>query len=275
MTRNLKALGLALVAVFALGAISASSAMAATEPIAHFTSIGGKGKITGSQIKSETSGSEKHIFKVGSLGEITCNKAHFKGTEFTETTTSLTVEPEYAECEMHTFLGQHRPATVTMNGCYYTFTVHEKGTTHEGVTVITPGGVENKNATVHTWTGDVHILCPPEKSIEIHVYKSKAEHEEQHKLLTEGKAHGALCTYTVPAQTIKNIHYAVITFEGKSTYTTVEAKESETEVKRISGTTLNCGGEKQTAKYTGNTTVETLNEKGEMIEGTIKEAETP
>jgi len=255
MTRNLKALGLALAAVFALGAISASAALAEeTEPIAHFTSSTYPAKITGEQIG-------KHKFVVGSLGEVTCNEARFHG-ELTKASTSLTITPTYSECEMHTFLGQHRPTTVTTNGCTYTFTVHEQGETDEG-TIETPDTTKHEKTVTHTWIGDVHLLCPEGvNGIEIHVYKSgNTAHTE------------LLCTYTIKPQTVKNIHYAVHEVGSKATYTTVEAKESETKVNRTSGTALNCGAAEQTAKYSGNTTVEILPVE-EMYTGGIGNVET-
>ena len=252
MTRNLKAMGLALVAVFALGAISASSAMAEeTKPIAHFTASEYPAKVTGSQIG-------KAILVVGSLGESTCNKAHFHG-ELTKAATSLTGTGTLEECEMHTFLGQHRPVTVTTNGCTGTLTVHEKGTTDEDVTVETPDGTIHKHATIHRWSGDSRLDCPEGvNGVETHAYKSgNTAHTE------------LLCTYTLKPQTVKNIHFSVITVGGKSTYMTVEAKEAESKITRTSGTVLNCGGAEQTGKYTGVGTVEALNEEGAMIEGGI------
>jgi hypothetical protein len=260
MNRNLKALGLTLVAAFAFAAISASSALAEdTTPIAHFRASQYPAKITGTQV-------EKRRLVIGS-GEITCNKTHLHG-ELTKATTSLTITPTDEECEMHTFLGQHRPATVTMNGCVYTYTVHAKGTAEGGEStvegpIVTPDGPSHTNGTVHktavthTWSGDYHLLCPEGVSgIEIHVYENATKHTNNQPI----------CTYTIKPQTVKNIDYAVHTVGGVSTYMTVKETASETKVNRTSGTTLNCGGAEQTAKYSGNSTVEALNGSGEMIE---------
>jgi hypothetical protein len=54
----------------------------------------------------------------------------------------------------------------------------------------------------------------------------------------------------------------------------VEAQESEVKINRTSGTFFNCGGAEPTAKYNGNTTVETLNNAGAMIEGDIGKVTT-
>ena len=257
MTRNLKALGLALVAAFAFAAVSASSALAVTEPVAHFTASEYPSYIEGNQIGN-------HTFTTP-LGTITCTTAHFssKANKLAKAATSLTVTPEYTGCSTKTALGQVYPTTVTTNGCTYTFTVHEKGTTTEAE-IETPGGVKEK-AITHTWTGDVHILCPVGvQGIEVHAYETAAKH----------LSNEPICTYTVKPQTANNIVYRVHTVGGVSTYTTVEANNSEVKINRTSGIFTTCGGAEPTAKYNGNTTVETLNNAGAMIQGGIDKVTT-
>jgi hypothetical protein len=251
MTRKLKTLGLALVAVFALGAISASTASATTEPIAHFTSSEYPSYIEGNQIGNHT--------LTTPVGTITCKKVHStsKTHELTEASTSLRITPAYSECITKTALGATYPTTVTLNGCTYTFTVHEKGADEEGV-IETPGGTLD-SALTHTSSGDFHLICPKGvNGIEIHVYENATKHANNEPI----------CTYTIGPQTIKSIHYAVNT-AWQATYTTLETKESEMKINRTSGTFFNCGGVEPTAKYNGNNTVETLNSLGEMIEADI------
>jgi len=94
MTRNLKALGLALFAVFALGAVMASAA-AAHVP-ARFTAEEGI-TITGVQIEGT------HKFKVTNT-ETQCEKVKFHGTAPsnpkvpTVSEESITITPTYEEC---------------------------------------------------------------------------------------------------------------------------------------------------------------------------------
>ena len=257
MTRNLKALGPALVAAFAFAAVSASSALAVTEPVAHFTASEYPSYIEGNQIGN-------HTFTTP-LGTITCTTAHFtsKANKLTAAATSLTVTPEYTGCSTKTALGAEYPTTVTNNGCTYTFTVHEKGTTTNG-NIETPSGTV-ENAITHTWTGDVHIKCPEGvKGIEVHAYENVTKHTNDQPI----------CTYTVKPQTVNNIVYRVHTVGGVSTYTTVEAKNSEVKINRTSGIFTTCGGAEPTAKYNGNTTVETLNNAGAMIQGGIDKVTT-
>jgi len=106
MTRNLKALGLALVAVFAMSALVAGVASAA-----EFHS-----EVETTTIKA--SQSNTHLFKT-TAGEVTCLSATFEGKQTTKTASSITVTPTYKECHIN-FFGSKVSATVNMNGCDYT-----------------------------------------------------------------------------------------------------------------------------------------------------------
>jgi hypothetical protein len=110
MTRNLKALGLALLSVCALGAVAASAATAATD---HFTSPLASTIITGDQVGTT------HVFgtKSSSL-EVSCNKAHFAGTAEGTSALEIEVHPEYSECSAGVFGN----ATVDTTGCNYNLT---------------------------------------------------------------------------------------------------------------------------------------------------------
>jgi hypothetical protein len=108
MIRKFTSMGLALVAVLALGAVMASGAMAA-----EFHSEATSTTITGTQTTT-------HKFTVGGgFGAITCKKATFSGTTSSTSTTSptQTITPTYAECS-DSF---GRTATVNFGSCDYVF----------------------------------------------------------------------------------------------------------------------------------------------------------
>jgi hypothetical protein len=107
MIRNLKALGLALVAVFAMSALVASAASAA-----EFHSEGENTTVSASQTTVQ-------VFKT-TAGEVTCAKASFSGTQATKTAVKISgVSAVYSECHI-IFFGSTFKATVNMNGCTYT-----------------------------------------------------------------------------------------------------------------------------------------------------------
>jgi hypothetical protein len=163
MICNLKALGLALVAVLVLGAMATPTAQA-TVGNAQLTIEGGSGFIHG---QDEVAG---QLTRNGRA--ITCTTVHHKSDTFFNGTTSLTIIPEYSNCH-----SAGLPVTITMNGCAYvlTFTGHDIG-----------GGN-------HTFTAITHLQCPAGKMIETHVYSSHANH-------TAGIS---LCTYHIGPQTNK------------------------------------------------------------------------
>jgi hypothetical protein len=153
MTRNLKALGLALVALFAFGAIAASGASAqrlttegakavtltATETGVtydnSFTAFGGRVHCPGSTItghkkktEAETAIKREHELLLNNAIEVTLTP-HFRNCE--------TVDPS------GTF-----PTVVDMNGCDFLLTVGA---------LVSAG----------TYRTDVHVVCPPNRFIEI------------------------------------------------------------------------------------------------------------
>ena len=87
MNRKIKALGLALVAAFAMSAVTASAASAI-----EFHAGGAHTLLNGSQTGN-------HSFTVGSgFGAITCKVAKFTGTTTKTTEASQVITPEYKEC---------------------------------------------------------------------------------------------------------------------------------------------------------------------------------
>jgi hypothetical protein len=105
MNRKLKALGLALVAVFALAAMSAATASAEEfhSETAHTT-------YTGAQVAED-------IFTVNA-GTVKCKKAEYAGTQSVATSKEATVSPTYKECTAFGFVN----TTIDVNGCGYIFT---------------------------------------------------------------------------------------------------------------------------------------------------------
>jgi hypothetical protein len=161
MIRNLKALGLALVAVFAMSALSASSASA----VDHFTNTLGAGKpalLTGT--------SHGHEFKITpNIASFGCTTSKFTGTAF-DGSAEVTVDPEYTgtfnqtphETHCNSSLGK---ITVDMNGCHYVLTGNTTGEDppvvgkDATVWITCPG--TNKISMTNTGTG-VTITIPPQ-----------------------------------------------------------------------------------------------------------------
>lgn len=133
MSRNLKVLGLALVAALALTALVGSTAQANEN-----------GKFTAASYTSTGSGIDTgtHEFTAAG-GSVKCSHATFSGTSSAASTTQ-TITPVYEECTAFGFVG----ATVTMNGCDYLF--HLTGTGAGG-----------------SYNGNVDLVCPENKEVTI------------------------------------------------------------------------------------------------------------
>jgi hypothetical protein len=103
MIRNIKVLGLAVVAVLAMSAVVANAASAA-----QFVASSYPATFTG----SNTKGTEKFHTEAGN---VECD-SHFQGTE-NEASSTASAHPEYTNCEAFGGLS----ATVTTTGCNYVF----------------------------------------------------------------------------------------------------------------------------------------------------------
>jgi hypothetical protein len=129
MMRNLKVLGLALVAVFAMSAVAASMASAddLTSEVSPVT-------LTGAQ--------EENDVLTTTAGNISCKEIKYKGTAVTPTTT-VSVTPEYPEksggVTNCTALGF--PMLVDVNGCSYLFHIGA-GVTTGTLDIVCPAGKE-------------------------------------------------------------------------------------------------------------------------------------
>jgi hypothetical protein len=108
MIRNLKVLGLALVAVCAMSAMIASAASAASFTSANYpATISGEGGITAAE--KFTLGATDH----GATVE--CNHSTYSGT-LSAASSTLTVQPHYSECKAFGL-----SATVNATNCTYVF----------------------------------------------------------------------------------------------------------------------------------------------------------
>ena len=137
MKRNLKALGLALVAAFAISSLVASAAQATSQ--GKFTAAKYPAVFTGSQDATAT-----NAFTItAGNGQTTCKIATYEGT-LTEASTKITVTPHYTECT-----SSGLAATIHLNGCHYIF---EAGTWTQADNVT---------------HGSAQIVCPAGKQIQI------------------------------------------------------------------------------------------------------------
>jgi hypothetical protein len=166
MIRNLKALGLALVAVFAMSAVAASAASAATP--GEFTSTG-KVTVTGSG--AETFGFEAGQAFTCATSDHTIMPEKVTPWGFLNPGTGLTTltdQAHYSGCLVQVG-AQVLPATVTTNGCDFLLHLGETtvGTTEYGATT--------------------DVVCSANETMEIHLYEKEPD-------VT------SICTYKIPAQ---------------------------------------------------------------------------
>jgi hypothetical protein len=129
--KNLKILGLALVAVFAMSAVVASAASATV-----FRSESTPTVLTGTQ----KAGTNDVFNTMG--GTVTCENATYVGSVSGTSSTEAEVEPTYSGCTAFGFAN----VTIDVNKCKYKFTA---------------GSIISGN-----FEGSVHIVCP-EKPIEV------------------------------------------------------------------------------------------------------------
>jgi len=109
MIRKLKTLGLAFMAVLAMGAVIASAAQATTLTASNFVGEHQHATISASQIGN-------HTFKFG-IREVSCS-VELEGT-LTGTDETISVTPIYFFCSTKPILGVTFRATVTTEGCTY------------------------------------------------------------------------------------------------------------------------------------------------------------
>ncbi|HYJ21927.1 MAG TPA: hypothetical protein VEW07_07890 [Solirubrobacterales bacterium] len=152
MNGKLKALGLALIAVLALSAFSATASQGA----AVVTAGAYPATLEGKDVK--TKHGELARLTIGSGARyVECTTATLAAT-ISEAKTEVDVTPSYSGCFSNGLTTV--PATVTMNGCF--FRLHATTTEKGQATVVCGGGAK----------------------IEVHVYESAVKHEENKPICT-------------------------------------------------------------------------------------------
>jgi hypothetical protein len=216
MIRNLKALGLALVAVFAMSAMAASAAQAAPE----LTASNGAGEHETANLSAEqTSGASRDKLTVGGVAlrcEVSTGTAHLA----TGTATEVTVTPNYEECKAAGLF----PSEVSVNGCDYN--LHNL-TNEEGVYKTTADVLCGENEitiTVFNIAGTESICTihiPEQTNLE---YGEVANQEGHVELIGHFSGITAEVTDSTPESCpIPAGHYTNGTFVGQ---TTVSAQNS-------------------------------------------------
>jgi hypothetical protein len=152
MMRNLKVLGIALVAVFAMSAIAAS--MASADDLTSETS---PVTLTGNQI------AENNNVLSTTSGTVKCKVASYTGASITTPTTTVTITPKYTECNVLGFLS-HEP--IDMNGCDYLLHLGSGATaTTATADVVCPVGKEITATAISVGTLKCTIHIPPQTGL--------------------------------------------------------------------------------------------------------------
>lgn len=136
MNATHKALGLA-IAAFALGGVFTAPGAATTG--GHFTTGAAHTTWRGTV-------HTKNVFTFFEQ-EVACSKAQFEGTTGVTTTESVTLVPDYDECEFGLHGEYQGAVSVTENGCYFVFTIGKKALADN----------------------TAHLACPAGKQMEFHL----------------------------------------------------------------------------------------------------------
>ena len=229
MSRNLKVLGLALVAVLALCAVSVSAAFALTPKVQVGT---GDGNIVATQI-----GTNKLTVSGGRT--VQCSSVRLTASLWSVNSTIENILPTYTGCTS-TLAGVVFPATVTtLNPAECTYRAHIGATT----------------GTADQYAATADLRCPTGKRIEIYVYEvgTTPEHHEAKKELChyaiEGGGEPPALNQGLGAPTVTNIT------TGTSKYIEVDLNFSGIDYTRTFGTLPTCGKAFGEATLTGKLTV--------------------
>lgn len=129
MARNLKALGLALVAVFAMSAVAASAASADK-----FTTD------TGAPVELTAEAKSEQVFTTEGGNKVECSEVQVDEATVNSGDTSVTVKPTYNK-EANTCTNEFTGASqVTTEGCHYTFHGETDANGHAKVDIVCPEG---------------------------------------------------------------------------------------------------------------------------------------
>lgn len=137
MARNIRKLGLVLIAVFALGAVAAQAASAATEHT--FNS-----EIGNTVLTADNSGLGEHVLSVTTKGgtklSVSCTTVLFSGNQVTKTADEINLHPTFGKKNAKGEAGSCKLAgitvTVTTTGCNFTFDSDTSGTPENATTSI-------------------------------------------------------------------------------------------------------------------------------------------
>jgi hypothetical protein len=160
MTRNLKALGLALVAALTMGAAMAVPAAQAQLEDAKLTAEESPVTLDGTQ--------EGLLVKTRNGRSFHCTTADFHAIANSGDTT-IDITPTYSGCTSNIGGG---PMTTTMNGCTYRLHLKKDTIDHGGGNVTS------------TYTAETQLLCPPNQKVQLHVYSSHTNHTNNVNLCT-------------------------------------------------------------------------------------------
>ena len=186
MSRKLKMVALAVVAVTAFAAVSAASASAV---LFHKTNMGNT-TISGGQVT-------QNEFTIPE-GAVKCSTASFTATTEETTTETLTITPTYTGCEFAA-LGKNS-AQVTMNGCV--FVIHANGVVDIECNGAGPIIVHASVASVNKCTitipqqtniGTVTFTNNPDQSVTVHANVTNIVYETH-----EGTGAGRCPATTTP-----------------------------------------------------------------------------
>jgi hypothetical protein len=199
MTRNLKAFGLALVAMLAIGAIGAQAASAVVEHSFRSSAANEDTVLTGKSESYSSSQTSQHIFTATAGLTVECD-ATFVGRNIGNPLDTVAVRPTYTNCKDN--------ATVTNTGCQYVFdsdttqaSGHSASSEHAAVSLdcehqhyieVTKPGCKLRFEDTHTGVqGTVN------QSIHGVRYTQLSSHSGKHALTV--KATAKTITYTVLA----------------------------------------------------------------------------
>jgi hypothetical protein len=186
MSIKLKALGLALFAALAVGAVSVVSATGATG--GHFTSGSSWTVLSGSQVGGNAA---NYIENTNEGARVICpeqetiSAASVSGT----TVTQITATPTFPDgCELQAaFSG---PATIDTNGCDFLFTIESAEPEHTAVHLVCPEGKEVAATVDPVVVGSCVIDYPPQTPTSGGVVYAATEHSGKASLHLDITAEG-------------------------------------------------------------------------------------
>ena len=149
--RNLKVLGIAMAAIFAMSAVAAS--MATAEEL---TLESSPSALAGSQIAEFN-----NILNVAGSGAIKCKTANYSAASVSSGVTTVSVTPTYSGCEALGFAGSE----IHMNGCTYLLHLASGENTTVTADIVCPAGAEITVTAISVGTTKCTIHIPPQTNL--------------------------------------------------------------------------------------------------------------